>query len=330
MERGIKTEELLKKYSSYREGYDGIQKQVEQGKLVPVKSSGSNEKRPWLYNRYQVVASKKDLSRERAKLMKTFPAPMDPSYYMRHLRQYEKDRPYVEKIITFFNRDDWEDLLSQPVSLNERSFQIFSEEKFLKQHKGFCSRIGLELSFFNVYETDEPMAYFSQSKRTPQCLLILENLDPYISLKRKMVSAIFQPLGYPVETLIYGGGKRIFTYWRDLELFGEPCLKEKSNTFYYFGDLDYEGIAIYENLKTTVSDHDIRLFAPAYLKMLEKARNVDLPRMKDQKPVDGELFFESFDEDAKREMKDILVGGRYIPQEILNITDYEKGEDDAA
>lgn len=326
MERGIKTEELLKKYKSYREGYDAIQKKVEHGKLIPVKSSGSNEKRPPLFNRYRKVVIKEDMSGFKQELMRTFPVPLDPSYYMRHLRQYEKDRPNVQKLLRFFTRNDLETLLAQPVSPNERSFQIFGREKFLKEHPGFLFRSGIDLSVLNVYETDEPMAYYSRRKYCPQSVLILENLDPFISLKRKMIESDFQPFGSNIETLIYGGGKRIFMYWRDLIQFGEPYLKECHNIFYYFGDLDYEGISIYENFKQSFPAYDIRLFVPAYLKMLEKAKNYDLPEMKEQKVTEGSLFFASFERGIEKQMKIILEQGKYIPQEILIISDYEKGE----
>lgn len=49
-------------------------------------------------------------------------------------------------------------------------------------------------------------------------------------------------------------------------------MKHPKNTIYYFGDLDYEGIGIYENLAEKFrSRWKIIPFVPAYQAMLGKA-----------------------------------------------------------
>ena len=50
------------------------------------------------------------------------------------------------------------------------------------------------------------------------------------------------------HTEIFGAGKGIIRSFQDFDLCAEPYMKHPKNTIYYFGDLDYEGIGIYENL----------------------------------------------------------------------------------
>lgn len=116
MEQGIRTEQLLKKYTTYRERVQAIEQEVACGTLVPIKSSGSNEKNPPLYNRYRIVKPKKDTLKYKIELMESLPVPLDPSYYLHHFSQYEKDRPYVLKMIRFFSLADVDALLSEAVS----------------------------------------------------------------------------------------------------------------------------------------------------------------------------------------------------------------------
>ena len=85
-------------------------------------------------------------------------------------------------------------------------------------------------------------------------------------------------MGIEIGTLIYGAGKGILRSFLDFDLCAEPYMKDCKNRIYYFGDLDYEGIGIYESLAQMAAD--------------------------------------------RRRMKEVLESGKYIPQEILNITDF--------
>lgn len=67
-------------------------------------------------------------------------------------------------------------------SMNERSFVIWGREKFLKEEQGkkVCRHMGISLEILNLYETSEPLAYYSHTKSVPQNLLIIENKDTFI------------------------------------------------------------------------------------------------------------------------------------------------------
>lgn len=101
-------------------------------------------------------------------------------------------------------------------------------------------------------------------------------------------------------------------------------MKESGNTMYYFGDLDYEGIGIYESLAQMFPERwKIIPFVKAYARMLEKAGDVTaLPLTKEgQNRNISPLFFSYFDRQTAEVMEHILQAERYIPQEILNISD---------
>lgn len=104
-------------------------------------------------------------------------------------------------------------------------------------------------------------------------------------------------------------------------------MREQGNRIYYFGDLDYEGIGIYENLAGAFGEEwEIIPFGDAYERMLEKAEAAGISRMPDTKKGQNRniksVFFSYFQERSVLRMKAVLENGKYIPQEILNISDF--------
>ena len=95
-------------------------------------------------------------------------------------------------------------------------------------------------------------------------------------------------------------------------------MKHPKNTIYYFGDLDYEGIGIYENLAEKFrSRWKILPFVPAYQAITE------LPETKEHQNRNiSTQFFSSFDEIMFKKMEAVLKKDRYIPQKILNTADF--------
>ena len=131
--------------------------------------------------------------------------------------------------------------------------------------------------------------------------------------------------GAEIGTLIYGAGKGIIRSFQDFDLCAEPYMKHPKNTIYYFGDMDYEGIGIYENLAEKFrSRWKIIPFVPAYQAMLGKAEQIiELPETKEHQNRNiSTQFFSCFDEIMVKKMEAVLDKDRYIPQEILNTADF--------
>ncbi len=322
----VSLEQLLKSYANenYAQQCRHICGLLDSGRIRPVKASGTNGKSPALYREYWVTEEKKNYDHLREELKYQLVPLISVDYYLTHLEIYEQDRQWVLMLNTYLkNRKR---LLECQESVNERSFEIWNREKFLSREQGkrILKRCGLELDFLNVYGTTEPLSYYSHTRAVPQKLLILENKDTFYSMRRHLLEGNKTILGEQIGTLIYGAGKGIWKSFRDFELCVEPYMKAEENQIEYFGDLDYEGIGIYEGLaELTYGSWEIRPFVPAYEAMLRKAGQAgQLPETKEQQNRNiKDLFFSYFSAERVIEMRRILEAGTYIPQEILNIAD---------
>lgn len=322
---GIPVEELISKFETYQQGIDYIEKQVAANKLVPVKSSGFNGKRPPLYQRYRKVKPKVDHTPLVIQADRTIHPPLSAAFYKKHPAQFEQDQPMIYAL------QNWlaDHSACEPVSCNERSFEIFGQEKILARHgERLCKNLGLDLEKLAFYQTCEPLSVVSRSNE-PGNLLIVENLDPFVSIRNLIHQNQPAILGFPIQSVAYGGGRRIESTFMDLLQFGTESQKQSLTTVYYWGDLDYEGIRIYESFASRYPDIQIVPWKPGYLAMLEQARAQMasgrlMPVYKEgQIETEGDCFFSYFDSDFRDQILALWKQGSYIPQEILNASHYK-------
>ena len=333
----IELEELEKIYkiTEYTKLVEIVKMLMKKGEIVPIKNSGGNGKNPTLYKRYRVVSKSQDneeiLNEIHYKLCSRF----NIEYYENHLDKYKEHRGYILKLNDFMINNSR--LLDSKISINERSFQIWGREKFLQKEGGktILKNLGISLDGLNYYDTSEPLAYYSHNKYTPQNILIIENKDTYFTMRTHMISGNNIILGEKIDTIIYGGGKNVKKAFNDFKISVEEYVSNTSNSFFYFGDLDYEGIIIYEGFyESFYKDYYLRPFFNGYRKMIDKVKelNIDLPKMKDgqNRNITG-LFFKHLQlinnndmdifTDYEKQIKYILENDLYVPQEIINITD---------
>ena len=321
--------QLLEKrlQSSYAKQYEYVRKLIDEGKLVPVKASGLNGKKPALHEAYWVVEEEKDYSELTEELKYKISMQISPDYYLGHLKVYESERKWVMQLSHFL--EEQQPQKARQVSLNERSFQIWEREKFLQKEQGkkVLRHCGLTKESLNIYETAEPLACFSSCRKIPQTLLVIENKDTFYSMRRYLLEndADATIFGTSIQTLVYGAGKGILRSMEDFRFSAEPYMDAKENRYLYFGDLDYEGIGIYERMAELFEPyHKITPFVAAYEKMLRKAERCEqLPDTKEgQNQNLSGRFFSYFKADTMQRMMALLKDGKYIPQEILNISDF--------
>lgn len=325
----ISLEELLKAHRKepYEEQYRYLLHLLDSGKIKPLKASGINGKKPALYLEYWLLEDKKDYSALEEELKYHLAPGISVDYYLANLKVYEKDRHWVLMLSDYLKTK--RELLERKESLNERSFEIWSREKFLQKEEGkrVLKRCGIGLDALNIYETAEPLSCYTHTRETPQNLLILENKDTFYSMRMHLLEGNTEILGMRTGTLIYGAGKGIWKSFYDFDFCVEPYMKADGNQIFYFGDLDYEGIGIYEKLAEMCSCR-ILPFVPAYEAMLRKAGDTKkLPGMKElqNRNITGE-FWSYFEKDTTEKMQAILKSGAYIPQEILNISDFAESQ----
>jgi len=365
----ISLEQLIResRAEEYAEQYRYICGLIEQQKIMPVKSSSLNGKKPALYQKFWLLEDVPDYTEEMEELQFHMSPIIRTDYYLNHLDVYREERKWVMLLNRYF--------LEQPavkgkaaaepadvVSLNERSFQIWGREKFLQREQGrkILAHCGVDLEQLQVYTTTEPLAYYSALRDVPQTILILENKDTFYSMRRHLMGEIYEKnfpvrggtpqeesiilrdgtpkaagilnrrgssgriFGEKIGTVVYGAGKGILRSVEDFRFCVEPHINAPENRIVYFGDLDYEGIGIYEHLAVLFGK--VRPFVQAYTKMVEKAEQCGLDFLpesseKQNRNVSG-LFLQYFSPEMRQRIGRILDAGKYIPQEILNITDF--------
>lgn len=325
----IPLDEIASKYqlSEYKELYAKVIGLIDSHQIKPVKASGINGKSPALYREYWLVEEEQDISQYAEELNYEIVPAIATDYYRSHIEQYIQDRKWV-LLLNDYLKNSREKFMTQ-MSENERSFDIWHREKFLKQEQGrkILKRCGMEAKELHFYRTTEPIAYYSAAKQTPQNLLVIENKDTFYSMRRFLIEGNDTICGERIDTLIYGAGKGIIAAFADFDISGEPYMSAPGNRIYYFGDLDYEGIGIYENFAAAYgSSYTVKLFKNAYVRMLAKAERMEmdsLPMTKEgQRPSLKNVFLADFSQEQQAEIREILEQGRYIPQEILNIGDF--------
>ena len=153
------------KEQEYQKQYEYIINLLEKKKIKPVKASRLNGKSPALYREYWLLEETKDYSNFIEELRYQIIPDISVDYYLRHLESYEADREWVLQLNKYLK--ERKETLQFKVSANERSFEIWGREKFLSKGQGrrILKRCGLEMSFFNIYETTEPLAYYSRTRK---------------------------------------------------------------------------------------------------------------------------------------------------------------------
>ena len=101
--------------------------------------------------------------------------------------------------------------------------------------------------------------------------------------------------------------------------------------------MDYEGIGIYEKLVEIFKEKStegiiaekmmVEPFKEAYIRMYEKAERVGMDRLPVTKEKQnrniGQVFASYFESEMWENFENLLLTEKYIPQEIINIWDFE-------
>ena len=335
----ITLDELLSKVRGmdYGSQYEYITGLIEKGRIKPMKTAATNGKNPALPLGYWLIEEEKDYSGYIDELRFGLNYRISPTYYLDHLEQYDKDREYVRALSGYFDKHS--DRLMEQISLNERSYDIWQREKFLQREQGLriLKNCGIDTADLNFYRTSEPLAYYSASREPGGTVLIIENKDTFYSIRRILIenSTMEKPqeiLGTQIDTVIYGAGKGIWKSLDDFEMCVEDYLTDSKDKYLYFGDLDFEGIGIYQKVQEKFLDAGRKIlpFKEAYQRMMDKAGDTGFKRLPETKEKQNRnidrSFFRYFGEEYAVQMEEILDSGKYIPQEILNVTDF-KGRD---
>ncbi|HYE12457.1 MAG TPA: Wadjet anti-phage system protein JetD domain-containing protein [Patescibacteria group bacterium] len=310
--------------------YDDIVNKVKQllesNLLQPIPASNTNGRRPSLYNKYRILKPEQDYTLIIDQIKLLHPR-FDHQAYFNNPELYLRHRTEIEDLSNFL----WMDIeeLKIPMSINERSLRIWGKEKLLKESysilNNFIKLNALDLTMLNYYETPEPFIEYIHCKSPEMNVLIIENKDTWFTLRKVMLEQNNNILhGREYHVLLYGEGRKITRGKGKLEEYDSEMLAGSKNKYYYFGDLDYEGMSIFMDLVRTNENIELQLHSELYYLMLSESFNIKLPKSKDTNCKDFEEFITYLKHQAKTQIRDILNDGRYIPQEIINYQIFTK------
>lgn len=298
-----------------------IKELCDTGKLSPVKNSGTNGMNPKLYSKYRIADTKASTNPEGYKdeLLAMHPM-IKKDYYLKNLLSYEADRKYILSLNKCLQTSGVKHWKQYRYTLNERSFEIFKDEKFLDKYgKVLFKKLGMDMEVLNCYRTYEAFFYIFLKPGCGGNALIIENKDTFMSLLHAMNSGNSEQFNKNnINLLIYGEGNKIT---KSFEFMEELSRQQPLETVFYYGDIDYPGIDIYQRLVKRFPELNILPHKALYCKLMEC---VDLaPRAKETSKINMDLFLKHFDAETKEKITALLKEGRFIPQEGLS---FAKGD----
>lgn len=274
-----------------------------------------------LFSKYRICKTPKRKDEELAnQIVREITPPAGIDFYLKNPDLYLEDREVIEKIVKFLNQAS-EDI----VTVNERSYQLFGDEKFFRGAESSRSRgetilhrLGLDYRDIGCEETLEPFFSFMSKdfySITGRYIFIIENKDTFWSFKRN----IFDSLN--ADMLIFGEGKKILSSFQFME---EYSVNLAGDTIFYFGDLDAEGVNIFCELAERYSAYGIKPFHDGYAALMEISARHGLKKIPKKQRINRnhiEKFCGFFEQALAQQLAKLLNGGYYIPQEALSATE---------
>jgi len=218
---------------------------------------------------------------------------------------FRKDLPFIKAVNDYILSSGFPESY---VTSQERSFNISGDEKWIDEKNGkkILERIKVWDKLKIVNDSDPLMLAVNQKgfENPVHYHLIVENKATFLALMD-----ILSETNY--TTLIYGCGWKIVSnyYMIDKQL----NLKDK-NEFMYFGDIDKEGISIWNSLNEKMK---VNIAVDFYKELLKKDYSIGKKNQKrNNEAIDNLLSF--FTNSEKEVLLNMINSDGYLPQEGLN------------
>ena len=282
---------------------------VQEQYLTPIKTTKKDAHEN--YEKYK-INPQTNQQNEQAKeeILNTLVKQINIGYYLKHPEEYIKNKEIIIPINQFLQNPD-----THKLTVNERSYMIYKDEKMLKQNEEILKKLGLTYKDLYSYDTYEPFFNYTNMlfQGTNKKILIIENKDTFWTIKKAIEN------NSNIYMVIYGEGKKILKSFPFIENFG---ITEK-DTIQYFGDIDYEGINIYISLKEKYPEFNIHIYKQGYETILDLEQNPRNIRTKQNINHNNiQKFLSEFDEPKDTPYKEKLIQifkqEKYIPQEVFN------------
>lgn len=332
----VMLEQLEKLFESssvrYGEFAEAVAELTAEGLLAAVRAAGRNGRQPSLACRYRVNAAplRRDHQQRLQQLRLTlYPAISLDAYFRLSEADFAADWPWIERVDRRLREHG---LPTEPAPSAERSFELAGDEKWLDEGGGktLLERVGLWDKLLVQPARDplmmavNPNALFrlksapsalpaqpakseeSDAARDKPCLhLIVENKATFHALLPMLPDTRF-------HTLIYGCGNKIVG---NMDMFHlQYPLPGSTHLFYYFGDIDHEGIRIWHEVAAQCGAVPA---LPFYERCLAKPPAFGKTN---QRRHEGAVqsFLAYFREEERARLSACLQEGGYYPQEALS------------
>lgn len=322
-----KSTDVLSNLSLGSEFNNVINELTDERILIIMKSSTPLQVYGGLFDKYSINKSffKSDNILTDDKLyveMLALSSKLNISYYQKNRDEYIKDREHILRINSLLTGD--EDLT---ITANERAYELFGDEKALTAPEDAVIDGNQILKNLNLIYEDikaervfEPFVYLKNKdfdylqNKSKRNILIIENKDTYWTFQNAMVQGILNK----IQLVIYGEGKAILNKFKFIEEVGGI----PSDNYYYFGDIDAEGINIYNQLHEKYKEYNVfpAVFFYEYILKKEGLENAK-PIRTNQEIKDFTPFIEFFEAEIGEMIKTIVLEKRYFPQEVINKKD---------
>ncbi|GGM18997.1 hypothetical protein GCM10011351_00960 [Paraliobacillus quinghaiensis] len=302
---------FLPTYAAFAEAVLQLEKQ---GILVMVKAKGRTSRTPSLAFNYRINKNLivEDFHVELQHYRSTLHAAINLDlYYGKDPSLWKKDLPAILKIDAYIKEHGFPD---DQVPAPERSYALVGDEKWIveKGGKEVLERIGL-FDRLQIIPVSEPLMFAINPKKiheASQYHLIVENKTTYQGLLPALKETMF-------ASLIYGSGKAVI---KSMEQFSMQYPVEAKHHFFYFGDIDREGIAIWHSLDKKIK---MILAMPFYQACLVKTPSIGKEYQREQ-ITSLEQFLPFFSDEQQEQMKEMLANGKYHPQETLKTKELQQ------
>ena len=312
----ITLEELSRLCSDSEQLNEQIKELTNQGVLVPIKISGTNgnQKNP-LFMRY-TICIENTIQVSPDEINALHPRLSANGYLLRNRMQFVNNRAFLCRLTEWLTNQKGNDMMSR----RERSFAIFGEEKELDNHLRLLKAIGITGDMLRYYETPEQcFSDYIPVRKSNMTLLICENKDIWFNIRRLMYESHANTLfDTQIDGVIFGKGNDITG--KDKFRSYAAYLGADTIRFLYCGDIDRAGFDIFLRLCKAAEELHIELFFPAYKKMLELSRNIQLPYSEDKRCIIPEMsgILLKFLVDEQEQITHIVQNNKRLPQEILS------------
>lgn len=302
-------EKLFEGNTEYHKFAEAVLKLQEKGIIIPIKSHKTNNKSISLYNTYRINKSYfKDQLIEKIQTfkLKSHKDIKVQSYFSKSEREWAKDFPYIQVINNYLNENGFP---QREVSSPERSYEIVGDEKWIDEKGGkkLLERLNIFHKLKISYNVDPLMIAVNpkQINNPPYKHMIVENKATFYDFLYNLYKTEF-------TSLVYGAGWKIVSNIYMLEV--QLGLKGYDHRLFYFGDLDYEGISIWESINEKLNVIPAVSF---YSGLLNKpSTKGKTNQTKNENGVNK--FSTYFSKEESNKIKNLLNQESYYPQEGLN------------